>query len=237
MTVGSPAHATFPGGNSLAAELGTSLPIQLKVDDFGRVVAPPWSITKIIGAPSATPTRGLMVTARIAVPAPGTMVAAFGSIWVRSQDATDLIRRIDPTTNEVVGSLHIGSPGDARMAVGMGSIWVLDGRGEPVTARAGRPAVSARPVISNESAGRIAAVSSSAAPGPFPWLPRSPGSADFRCLSTVCSSRASTSAASAVFGLAMRLTPQCRRRFATPASPVRVRNSVSIRRRPRGTRE
>jgi hypothetical protein len=58
------------------------------------------------------------------------MVAAFGSIWVRSQDGTNIIREIDPSTDKIVGSLHVGSPGDARMAVGMRSIWVLDGRGE-----------------------------------------------------------------------------------------------------------
>ena len=79
---------------------------------------------------TVTPSRGLVVTARIDVPEPGAMVAAAGMIWVRSAGTTtNVIHEIDPRTNTIASSMHVGSAGDAAMAVGMGSIWVLDGRG------------------------------------------------------------------------------------------------------------
>jgi virginiamycin B lyase len=54
--------------------------------------------------------------------APDWQVAAFGAVWV-SNEARNLIQRIDPHTNRVVAAIHVNVPCDG-LGAGFGSVWV-----------------------------------------------------------------------------------------------------------------
>ena len=56
--------------------------------------------------------------------APDWQADGFGSVWV-SNEPKSLVQRIDPTTDRVVGSVHVTTP-CAGMGSGYGSIWVPD---------------------------------------------------------------------------------------------------------------
>jgi hypothetical protein len=78
-------------------------------------------------SPSALPS-GLAIAARIHVPNPVDVVAAFGSVWVRSY--LGLLWQIDPSSDRVIARIDVGGTSAVfAMAAGEGSLWLLANNG------------------------------------------------------------------------------------------------------------
>ena len=75
-------------------------------------------------------TTNAVVTSLHTDPTPLPVVYAFGSVWVRNEfaEGTGTVQRIDPATNQVVGSIQVtpvaGRDGLDGMAVLDGGVWV-----------------------------------------------------------------------------------------------------------------
>ncbi len=84
--------------------------------------------------PTPSLSSGFAVTARIRLPMPGDVVAAFDSVWVRSWNERGFLWRIDPSDDRIVARIEVGRFGAAvtAMAAGEGSIWLLDAGGTVV---------------------------------------------------------------------------------------------------------
>jgi streptogramin lyase len=79
------------------------------------------------GSPSAF-SSGFAIAARIHVPSPVDVVAAFGSVWVRSY--LGFLWQIDPSSDRVVARIDVGgTEAVPAMAAGEGSLWLLANNG------------------------------------------------------------------------------------------------------------
>lgn len=79
------------------------------------------------GSPSAF-SSGFAFAARIHVPSPVDVVAAFGSVWVRSY--LGFLWQIDPSSDRVVARIDVGgTEAVPAMAAGEGSLWLLANNG------------------------------------------------------------------------------------------------------------
>jgi DNA-binding beta-propeller fold protein YncE len=123
--------------------------------------------SRVVGAPSPdAPTRaapdtmpgtarpiGSAIEARIRLPDAGfRVVTGAGSVWVLTRAPGPAVWRIDPRSNEVVGTPTRLPVDGWNLAVGFGSVWVApngaDGRITRIDARSGRitERISARPI-------------------------------------------------------------------------------------------
>ena len=80
--------------------------------------------SKAAAANSPGPRRsaGGRLVASIAMPSPGSVETAFGSVWVANGPA-HTVTRLDPRTNAVIASIPTPDPASV-IAVGAGAIWL-----------------------------------------------------------------------------------------------------------------
>lgn len=72
------------------------------------------------------PLSTLPVIAAITVPAgPGWLGVGFGSVWL-SKSESDLLLRIDPTTNSIAARIPVGPDPELGIGFGLGSVWIAD---------------------------------------------------------------------------------------------------------------
>jgi YVTN family beta-propeller protein len=71
------------------------------------------------------------VVARIDVPAPESAAAGDGAVWL-DYPSSDSVSRIDPATNKVTASIHVGPQPDG-IAISPGAVWVANAGGPSVS--------------------------------------------------------------------------------------------------------
>ena len=70
------------------------------------------------------------------------IAAGFGSVWSLTSDA---LVRIDPTSNNVVGSIPVTAPN--ALAVGEGAVWVVSGPGQVEVLKIDPSTMRANPLV------------------------------------------------------------------------------------------
>src|SRR5439155_25122147 len=71
------------------------------------------------------------VIARIKVSPPEATAAGAGAVWL-SYPLNDEVSRVDPATNKVTASIHVG-PQPTGIAVSRSAVWVADAGGPSVS--------------------------------------------------------------------------------------------------------
>ncbi len=72
------------------------------------------------------PLAAMPIVERIKVPVgPAWLETGFGSVWVSKINSKKVLR-IDPTSNQVIATIPVGSKPELGIGVGLGSVWIAD---------------------------------------------------------------------------------------------------------------
>ncbi len=79
------------------------------------------------------PPAQLAIESATPIPSPGDVAAGLGAVWVRSEDTTGSLWKLDPASGGVQGHRQLGPPaGPFTLATGAGSVWAVGADGTVV---------------------------------------------------------------------------------------------------------